>query len=261
MPCGTQSDTLEVKRIGPSKELLMRNIPDYFDPVGIARQEGYNQGELLGLQRGRQAGYMEGHADGHAEGFAGGHEAGYQQGWNEAIARGNEEMLKQLASTRQHVADKATMAEQLGEQHELIKQMAARLDQIEREHANLLKSNQGLRDMVTALSAANEDLKSEVGRLDGGYKARTEEYCEQVRQYNRGMVFMNAARATLEELIVGKGAQATEIRGMFAKQYQSSVSGAVEKGAIKVAPDQDESFALALPKTHGFILDMLGKVA
>lgn len=81
-----------------------------------------------------------------------------------------------------------------------MEQMAARLDQMEREHANLKQSNQGPRDAVTALRAAKERLQSEVDRLDHSYKARTKEYCDQVWQYNRSMVFMNAVHATLEAL-------------------------------------------------------------
>ena len=243
----------------------MQNIPDYFDPKVLAHQDGLNEGERIGkqvgFQQGQQAGYNAGHTDGYNEGFSEGHQTGYQEGWNAAIARANEEILKQMEFTRQHVTDKETMAQQLQEQRSLIDQLTARLDEMERENGNLKKSNEGLRQVVTALKEANERLQAEVGQLDDKYKARSQEYSDQVWQYNRSMVFMNAVRSTLEELTIGNGAQAKQVREMFAQKYGESVSNALSKGAIKVAPDKDESFAKTLPKTQKFILDMLSNVA
>ena len=244
---------------------MPNDIPDYFDPKVLAHMDGRNEGERIGqqagFQKGQQAGYNAGHTDGYNEGFTEGHQTGYQEGWNAAIARANEEILKQMEFTRQHVADKETMAKQLQEQRELIDQLTARLDEMERENANLVKSNKGLRDVVTALKEANERLQNEVAQLDEKYKTRSQEYSDQVWQYNRSMVFMNAVRSTLEELTIGNGSQAKQVREMFAQKYGESVSNALAKGAIKVAPDKDESFAKTLPKTQKFILDMLSNVA
>jgi len=236
---------------------MLNDIPAYFDPTATAEAHGFNMGHLQGKQQGEKDGYNAGHSDGYNEGFTEGHQAG----WNAAIARANNEMLKQMEFTRQHVTDKETMAQQLQEQRELIDQLTARLDEMEHQNANLVKSNQGLRDVVTALKEANERLQSEVAQLDEKYKTRSQEYSDQVWQYNRSMVFMNAVRSTLEELTIGNGSQAKQVREMFAKKYGESVSNALAKGAIKMAPDKDHSFARTLPKTQKFILDMLSNVA
>lgn len=239
----------------------MANIGDNFDPVFIARETGRGEGELLGKQAGLQQGYKSGHHDGHVEGYTEGHQAGYLEGWNAAIARANEEILKQMEFTRQHVADKETMAQQLQEQRALIDQLTARLDEMERENSNLKKSNEGLRQVVSALKEANERLQAEVAQLDDKYKARSREYSDQVWQYNRSMVFMNAVRSTLEELTIGNGAQAKQVRELFAQRYGEQVSSALANGAIKMAPDKDDSFAKTLPKTQRFIVNMLSNVA
>lgn len=252
---------------------MPNDIPGYSALHAFADQADRNaaflDGEFTGFKRGRQVGYNAGHSDGynagHSDGYnAGyteGHQAGYQEGWNAAIARANEEILKQMAFTRQHIADKETMAKQLQEQRELIDQLTARLDEMERENANLVKSNKGLRDVVTALKEANERLQREVAQLDEKYKTRSREYSDQIWQYNRSMVFMNAVRSVLEELTIGNGSQAKQVREMFAQKYGESVSNALAKGAIKVPPEKDESFAKTLPKTQKFILDMLSNVA
>jgi len=239
----------------------MSGIGEYFDPRATAENHGFKMGELEGQRRGREQGFQEGHSSGYNEGFTEGHQSGYQEGWNAAIARANEEILKQMEFTRQHVADKETMAQQLQEQRALIDQLTTRLDEMERENGNLKKSNEGLRQVVTALKEANERLQAEVAQLDDKYKARSQEYSDQVWQYNRSMVFMNAVRSTLEELTIGNGSQAKQVREMFAQKYGESVSNALAKGAITVAPDKDESFAKTLPKTQKFILDMLSNVA
>jgi hypothetical protein len=231
----------------------MAGIGDNFDPVFIARETGRGEGESIG----RQIGYNAGHKDGYNEGFNEGHKVG----WDAAIARANEEILKQMEFTRQHVTDKETMAQQLREQQTLIEQLTARLDEMERENGNLINANKSLRQVVTALKEANERLQAEVGKLDEKYKARSQEYLDEVWQHNRSMVFMNAVRCTLEELTSGSGSQARQVRAMFAQKYGDSVSNALNQGSIKIAPDKDETFAKTLPKTQKFILDMLSSVA
>lgn len=239
------------------------HIGDNFTPAYIALEQGRAEGESLGRQvgfrQGQQAGYNAGRTDGYNEGFTEGHSTGYQEGWNAAIVRANEEILKQMEFTRQHVADKETMTQQLQEQRRLIDQLTARFDEMERENGNFKKSNQGLRDVVTALKEAKERLQTEVSQLDEKFKNRTKEYTNQVWQYNRNMVFMNAARSTLEDLTIGNGSQGKQVREMFAQKYGEQVSNALSKGTIRVPPDKDESFAKTLPKTQKFILDMLTK--
>jgi hypothetical protein len=233
---------------------MPNDIPDYFDHSNVfARIDGQREGH--------QAGYNAGEADGYNVGFAEGRQSGYSEGWAAAIARGNEEILKQMAFTREHIADKAAMAKQLEEQRKLIEQLATRLDEMDRENANLVKSNKSLRDVVTALKEANERLRNEVSQLDTKYRARTQEYSDHVWHHNRSIVFMNAVRSTLEELTLSNDSQAKQVREMFAQKYGTSVSNALARGTIKNSPEKDESFAKTLPKTQKFILDMLGSVA
>lgn len=232
-------------------------IGDNFDPAYIALENGRNEGFSLGHQQGQQVGYNSGHKDGYTEGYTVGHE----EGWDSAIAEANKEILKQMEFTRQHVADKETMARQLQEQRMLIDQLTERLDAMERENVNLKKSNEGLREVVTALREANDRLQNEVAQLDDKLRKRTTEYTERVWQYNRNMVFMNAVRSTLEELTAGNGSQAKQVRESFAKKYGEQVSNALHQGTILVAPEKDESLAKTLPKTRKFIVDMLTSVA
>lgn len=233
--------------------IMHRTIGDNFDPAYLAQEQGRTEGWGLG----HQAGYNNGHKDGYTEGYTAGHE----EGWDSAIAAANKEMLKQMEFTRQHIADKETMARQLQEQRMLIDQLTERLDTMERENVNLKKSNEGLREVVTALREANDRLQNEVAQLDDKLRKRTTEYTERVWQYNRNMVFMNAVRSTLEELTAGNGSQAKQVRESFAKKYGEQVSDALQRGTIRVAPEQDESLAKTLPKTRKFIVDMLTSVA
>jgi chromosome segregation ATPase len=231
----------------------MQNIPDYFDPKVIAHQDGVVEGERQGYARGFQ--------DGRSEGFNDGHAVGYQVGWDAAIARANEELLKQMEFTRQHVADKEEMARQLQEQRELIDKLTARLDEMERGNENLKKTNTALREVVNALKEANERLQTQVSQLDEKYQKRSQEYSDQVWAYNRNMVFMNAVRSTLEDLTLNNSSQAKQVRDMFAKKYSEQVSSAIKSGSISVPLEKDTVFATTLPKTQRFIMDMLSSVA
>lgn len=222
-------------------------IPDYptFGP-NLGRGEGYDQGVRDGQSKARQEGRDDGWEDGR--------KTGWDQGWDEAVIQANKEI-------RQHIADKEAMAQQLQEQHKLIGLMSTRLNELERDNANLKKANQPLRDVVTALKEANERLQTEVAQIDEKYKARSKEYADQVYRYNRNMVFMNAVRATLEDLTEGNGAQAKQVRQIFSQKYSVEVSNALQRKEIRVAPEMDESFAYSLPRTRKFIVSMLSKVA
>ena len=61
---------------------------------------------IANLHIGRNQGRQQGLQEGYAQGFAEGQDLGYRQGWDAGIARGNEEMSKQLAHTRNRVAEK-----------------------------------------------------------------------------------------------------------------------------------------------------------
>jgi len=229
---------------------------------GLRQLPAYGPGYIpptydAGHADGRRSGYDEGRNDGFAKGRNRGYNEGHSDGWEEAIAAGNVQILKQMEHTRKHVADKEAMTKQLQEQHKLIGLMAARVDELERENADLKLSKQGSREVVNVLKRTNEGLQTEVSQLTEKFKARTKEYIDQIWQYNRNMVFMNSVRSTLEDLTAGNGPQAQHVRDLFAKKYDEEVSSSLTRGTIRVPPDKDESFAKTLPKTQKFILDML----
>jgi uncharacterized coiled-coil protein SlyX len=229
-------------------------IPDYpTSTLNSGFRGGYNGGVTDGFDDGKKEGREEGWEEGRI--------AGWGQGWDEAVDQANVEIAKQMGFVRQHVADKESMQMQLQEQHRLIGLMKERLDELELQNANLKKGNDGLRDVVLALKQANERMQTELTRLDDKYKARSEEYVDQMFQYNRNMVFMNAVRATLEDFTEKHGSHAKEVREIFAQKYSVEVSNALQRRAIRVAPEMDETFANTLPRTRKFIISMLSKVA
>lgn len=229
------------------------SMSDYFDPQAGARRYGYEHGHL----QGKQEGLRQGEQAGYDQGF----HAGHQAGWDEAVAHGNEQMQRQLEYTRQHIADKEALLAQVEEQRRLIEQLSQRLDEMDRENATLKQANEGLREVVSALKAANEQLQNDVAKIDEKLRRQTEEYTRQLWQHNRNMVFMNSVRSVLEELTTGTDARSVEVRELFAKSYSKQISSALQKGTIRVPLDQDEEFARALPNTRRFIMDMLNSVA
>ena len=205
-------------------------------------------------------GRKDGFEKGRNEGWEDGRKTGWDQGWEEAVGLANIEISKANNEIREHIADKEAMAQQLQEQHRLIGMMSTRLNELERENANLKQANP-LRHVVTALKEANERLQTEVAQLDKKYQERSKEYADQVYKYNHNMVFMNAVRGTLEELTENNDAQAKQVRQIFQGKYKSEVANALQRKEIRVAPDCDESFAISLPRTRRFIVKMLDNVA
>lgn len=224
---------------------MSRDIPGYFDEKLIAEQHGFQMGQMQGYEDGRRAGYNAGYTAGYEAGHSNGHDEGYASGWDAGIARGNEEILKQMEFTRQHSADKEVLARQLQDRFGLIDSLTARVAQLEREN--------------TTLQQSNENLRAEAAQLSDKYKARSKEFSDHVWQYNRTVVILNAARATLEALTSIGAEQAKQVRALFTQKYDESVSNGLTKGAIKIAPEKDECFVTAMPKTQKFILDMQAK--
>lgn len=224
-------------------------VGEYFDTSFSARAEGLRLGHMEGLQAGQEAGYNEGF------------NVGQKTGWDSAVAACNAEMAKQLEYTRQHVADKARLQEQLAEQAALIRTLNERLEALAADNAQLRRGTASLQSVVQALKEANERLQSEVSALDEKYRQQTEEYRDHMFKYNRNMVFLNSVRQVLEDLTSGPGEQSEKVRRMFAKRYSESVSQALSDGQITTPLDKDAAFARTLPKTQKFIVDMLASVA
>lgn len=216
---------------------------------------GRHQGRAQGMEEGIEQGYQQGFNDGKA------------QGWDAGIEAGNVEIEKAMAFIRQHVAEKEQFKSELQNQKELIEQLDTKIKALETEVATLRGENtklsstdSTLRRLVDALKGANVRLQEQVTSMDEKLQERTKQYANQLWQYNRSLVFMNAVRGVLEDLTIDKSPHANHVRALFAEKYAQQVSQSLEKGAIKAAPDTDNEFATALPRTRKFIVDMLNSV-
>jgi len=214
----------------------------------------------VGRHQGRQQGIEEGLEEGYQQGF----EEGRVSGWNEATAVANEKLREQLAYTHQHFAEKERIKAELVQQRELIDRLEAKVAELERENATLRvenaklrKTDASLRELIDALKGANQRLQEQVTELDAKIQERTRQYADQLWQYNRTLIFMNSVRGVLEELTSDRSPNADHVRHLFAEKYAHQVSQGLKDGAIKAAPEVDDEFAKALPKTRKFIVDML----
>lgn len=214
-----------------------------------------------------RVGQIQGRAQGHQEGVDEGYNWGYHNGWTDAVAIGNANIEKQMEYTRQHIAEKETLAVKLAEQKKLIELLVAKVDQLEQENATLRDDNKkarmsdgGLRDLVDAMKKANHRLQEQVAELDAKFAKQSKEYGEQLWQFNRCVVFMNTVRGVIEDLTKDDSPQSERIRDLFKEKYAENVDSGIQLGAIKNAPEQDEEFSKRLPKTHRFIVDILNSV-
>lgn len=103
----------------------------YFDLNALAQANGYAEGringEADGFRQGEEVGYASGQHDGYNAGYSQGHAVGYTKGWNEAVKAADIEMQKQIAFTRQYLADKQVLSKQLQAQNEMIKQLTMQI--------------------------------------------------------------------------------------------------------------------------------------
>lgn len=233
----------------------------YFDEQAGASAAGFSHGHIQGtqegLRQGRAQGFDEGQQDGYSVGHAEGHRVGYDTGWNDCLAAANVQMLKQMEFTRQHVADKEQLNKQLDDQRRTIADLTERLDAMEKQGASFQTRDQNFADVVTALRTANDRLIDEISQWEERFKARTQEYADQVRKYNRNMVFMNAVRAVLEDLTGKQTDQSKLVGELFVKRYTEEVHEALKDGAIHQSLESDEAFGKSLPKTQRFIVRLL----
>lgn len=217
----------------------------------------------VGRHQGRAQGIEEGIEEGYQQGFNEGHVAG----WNEASNVANQRINEQMAFTRQHIAEKEQISINLQNQRVLIEQLDLKIQELEQENLTLRNENtklhrtdSTLRKLVDALKGANNRLQDQVNSMDEMLKEKTKQYSDQLWQYNRSLVFMNAVRGVIEDLTSDQSSQAEHVRKMFAEKYAQQVNQSLNNGAIKAAPDSDNEFAKALPRTRKFIVDMLNSV-
>ena len=222
---------------------------------------------ISNLYVGRNQGLAQGIHEGRALGQSEGYEAGRQDGWNEAASEGNRLLMEQAAHMSQHELEKQLLQQELERQRILIEQLDSRLLLSEQNKLELRGQNQQLnkaanemRQLVDALKSANGRLQSQVSDLDRRYTDRSTQLRDQLFQYNRTVVFMNAVRGVLEDLSSERSPNAEHVKRLFAEKYANQVSKSLREGAIVVAPEADAEFAKALPRTREFILSMLQSV-
>lgn len=221
-------------------------VGEYFDPKIDAQTHGYN----LGLTEGEHHGYKRGRADGYNEG----HNHGYRAGWDEAVAQANQRLLLQMEFTRQHVADKAAQATQLGKQQELIDQLDAYRKTLEKDVDVLKKWGKQALEHMTALEAQKAQLSEEVSQLRRSAPALPADH---VWTYNQLMLCADAMRYTIAEVLEAGNDANGQIRKSFERTYRDMANAALSKGTIRIAPEGDVAFAKTFPKTQRFLLDML----
>lgn len=195
-------------------------VGEYFDPNYPARVEGMRLGHVEGYQAGQDAGYNHGFA------------AGHQSGWDAAVAACNVEMTKQLAYTRQHVDRIASLTAQINQLADLLKKSLACVQDAETEQARLKRMLIEKDQHVSALGAEN------------------------VWRYNKIMVCFIALREAADELLSSNKPERNSMHASMLAHYETQVHKALERGAIRIPMDQDESFAKALPKTHQFLIKL-----
>jgi len=234
-------------------------MSDYFDPHALAQANGHAHGMIQGRQLGFREGHDAGFVEGQENGYRLGYDEGYTIGWNKATEAATVEMNKQLAYTRQHVADKAVLAGRIEDQQRTIATLTARLDGMTRANAGLMATDTQLRQVVDTLRDTNEQLRTEVSQLDDKFKVRTKEYSDHIWQYNRCAVFMNSVRSVLEDLATESAQQAGLIRMLFATHYAVHIEAALKQGALKTPLDNDPTLAKTMPRVAKFMADMLSK--
>lgn len=94
-------------------------------------------GFVRGLNQGREEGRTAGWDDGYREGRADGYQDGRGAGWDDAVNHCNEEMVKQMAYTREHLAAKESLSAQLDEARAVLQLAAERIDALELELSQL----------------------------------------------------------------------------------------------------------------------------
>lgn len=204
----------------------------------------------IGRQQGREQGFQEGYQQGVQEG----HQQGYESGWNAGVKAGNKQILRQMEYTREHVAGRETLQAQVVEQIDLNARLHARVKQLEQENAAMMSA---AKQVVAEDKALIQQLQQQLAISEAKARERAEQYANQLWQYNRCLIVLNAARGVLDELTEDASPHAAHVRQLFAEKYAQQVSKALGSGGIKLPPDADEDFARTLPKTLAFIVRML----
>ena len=230
--------------------------------------EGSIDQAIANLRVGRNQGRQQGLDEGYNLGVNDGLGQGYKEGWAAAVTLGNKNMEEQLAYTRQHIEEKGRLKAEVEQQSALILKLEEKVQELSEENKALRDElakpgrtpSTDLAELVSALKQANGRLQRQVGQLEEQFESRSKEYADQIWQYNRSLVFMNAVRGVLEDITSDNTPEAGRIRSLFIDKYKHQVATNLEQGTVKVAPENDEAFKKALPRTRQFIMTMLSSV-
>lgn len=220
-------------------------MPGYFDPNTEAFANGFATGKITGEQ--------EGEANGYRIGYQRGRQEGEQIGWDKAVDRANQEIEKQIAFTRQHVANNTVLNQQLEAQRSQIQQLQQKLAAKETENAVMKEDTQTLRQVIEAHQKVNLELRHEVTQLNDLSNQRQ-------WQLNRCAVFMSSAHGVLQDLTAADNPDAAQFKRLFAQHYAGQVRAALEKGTILTPLEKDEVMASSMPRTQQFIRDALSSL-
>lgn len=220
---------------------------------------GYN-----GSAQQAEANLHVGRDQGRREGFEQGRSHGYSEGWNAGAAHANKKLEPLRALVRQYFDEAVELRADVKRLGAIIDQMYAQWTQVAKADASSRSAMAEAADLaskVSALESANHLKGLTIEAMERQFKSTYAQSQLKTEQYNRSLVFAQAAQGLLEELVAEDSPEARRIRERFVARYQEQVALSMGEGLIQRPPEQDEAFQRLLPETRQFILNMQASVA
>ncbi|WP_049629458.1 hypothetical protein [Cellvibrio sp. pealriver] len=253
------------------------------------RREGRNEGIDIGRQQGLTDGYNQGYTEGHHHGYCAGSQETHTAGYNEAIDEANVAIARlqaQHAAYQQEVARNCktyeterdqlrqlavnqtarirALEEQLvqGERSTLhyrakIDNLVATHQRLTQENATLQRDASAFSQRINSLLVEKAELSEQIENLTHTKDVNRLKLQEQLEHYNKALTFINAILGAVKSTLGLNPALEHSFSKLFADEYKKSVDFRVLTDDIKIAPHEDNHFALLLPQTQEFILAML----
>jgi regulator of replication initiation timing len=229
-------------------ELIMTG--EYFSDTSIAHTNGRTAGRIVGEREGYERGYAQGKTDGFREGEA--------YGWDEAVRKGNAEMLKQQATTQNVVTEKEMLAEQLQSQRAQIESLRQTVAQLTDKNVKLKEENSGLVELVTTLKEANSHLQGKLTQIIADYKSFGQHYKDNLKFCKASAVFIESITSAVSEVAALDGEAGSILREKFTAEYSGRVRYAVRHGVMEKSPLEDPAYTKLVPETAEFINELIG---
>lgn len=220
---------------------------------------GYN-----GSAQQAEANLHVGRDQGRREGFEQGRSQGYSQGWDAGAAHANQKLEPLRGHVRQYFAEAVQLRDHVKRQKAVIDLMYEQLSQVAKANEanrSAVAEEARLASVVAALNSANELQELTIKAMEKQFESTFAQSELKTEQYQRTLVFTQAAQGLLEELVGEDTPEARRIRERFVERYQQQVALGLREGHIQRPPEQDETFQKQLPETHQFILSMQAAVA